>query len=538
MAGGNLIRKKNQVLINTLAASDVVVAGGKISIKQYGNEIDLSKVSRFTKVDHAAAVKKISSVLCKPVYPTNDDYGYEGGVSVQRNYQFTGDPQSFYGHSKAYTYALENLKTASSGYLNEEDRAELVGNIVEMINMDPNAVVTAKAKYYIAFSASGTMAVTDLRGNTVLASATQAAVSNAVAALGAISGITATANSTSGLWVEASEGLIFTLQSTKWALEDSTIVLTQKENAYPFSVFMLNEFGTETIDTAYVKEILPLTEVQQIFPILPVSGIGSTPNIPIYGTNYTKCIFYIEHPDAAGLVGSSRKETAEEIVEFYLPTTVEQGSYWASVIYPYLYAEELYTPTLGATTLTLTGSSGAGAGTMAVTAVPGFTVSSVKYYADASNTGTIHLTTGVVASGTNADVFYAEIKYAHLDYLIVSQITCALVATGSFTGAALSLTSILAYENLGRWDLITNSSGIGTPVVRDFGLPIVGQNWFFDAAATGTCDALTGTITLAPDNADVLEGDILFEGKTTVTKWDWTFTTGNINSQTIVSIPV
>jgi hypothetical protein len=175
---------------------------------------------------------------------------------------------------------------------------------------------------------------------------------------------------------------------------------------------------------------------------------------------------------------------------------------------------------------------------MEVVDVPGLTVSSVKYYAGASNTGTINVSTGVVANGTDADVFYAEIKYAHLSYSVVSKITCTAVATGTFAGTMLSSTGILTYEYLGRWDLVTGATGLGTPVLRDFGVEIQEQNWFFDSAATGVCNAISGTITTAPDNADVLEGDILYVGKTTVTKFDHTFATGAINSQTIVSIPV
>ena len=536
MSGGNLIRKKNQLLINSLASGDVAVSDGKLFIKQYGNEIALNNITHYARVDHVAATKKVSLIECKPIYPTNDDLGYDGGITIQRDYQFTGDPQSFYGHSKSYTYYLENLRTASSGYLNEIDRAEMVGNIVEMINADPYAVAEAKSRYYIAYTGSGTMAVNDLRGDVVLESATVADVSAAVTALNAVTGITAVADSTSGVIVEASEGLVFTLESGKWAYGASSIQLTQSENRYPFSVFMNNGFGTETISTAFVKEIIPLREVQQIFPILPVSSVGATPNIPIQNTDYSKCIFYVEHNDAAGLVGASRKETFEEVVEIFMPTTVMNGAYWADVLYPYLIDLGLITVELGKTSLVLTGASGAGAGTMSVDDVPGFTVSSVKYYAGGSNTGTINVTTGVVANGTDADVFYAEIKYAHLGYLVVSEITCTAVATGSFSGKALDATEILTYSYLGRWDLVTNTSGLGTPVLRDFGVNVLSQQWAFGTSNTGVCNSLTGTITTAGAADDVFTGNVLYEGKTTVTSFKHVWITNKINSQTIVSV--
>jgi hypothetical protein len=173
---------------------------------------------------------------------------------------------------------------------------------------------------------------------------------------------------------------------------------------------------------------------------------------------------------------------------------------------------------------------------MSVDDVPGFTVSSVKYYAGGSNTGTINATTGVVANGTDADVFYAEIKYAHLDYLVVSEITCTAVATGSFSGKALDATEILTYSYLGRWDLVTNTSGLGTPVLRDFGVNVLSQQWAFGTSNTGVCNSLTGTITTAGAADDVITRNVLYEGKTTVTSFKHTWVTSQINSQTIVSV--
>lgn len=506
MAGGNLIRKKNQVLLNTLASGDVAVSSGVISIKNYG-EITVTNIKKFSKIEHVDATKKVSSILVKPVYPANDDYGYEGGVSIQRDYQFTGDPQSFYGHSKAYTYCVDNLKTASSGYLNEEDRAELVGYITEMINDDSSAVVTANAKYYLAFASSGTVAVTDLRGATVLASATYANAAALAGALDALPNISAEVDSTVGVWVtSASEGLVFTCQSTKWALGDSYLLLTQKDDAYPFSVFDINSFGTETITTAFVKEVLPLTEVQQIFPILPVSSVGATPNIPILATDYTKFVFYIEHTDAAGLVGSSRKETSEEIVEFFIPKTVADGAYWATILYPTLYAAGLYTPTFGVTTLTTTGASGAGAGTIAVTTVPGFATGTTKFYKVGS--GSVDETTGAVTNGTNGDVFYAEIQYTGVTELIVSKITCTTFVVGgvTFTGAQQDA---LTYTFLGRFD-ITCASGKGIPVIRNFGLTVETQFW--SVTSTAVCNPATGEIITAGDTSDVLTLNVKFAG--------------------------
>ena len=123
-----------------------------------------------------------------------------------------------------------------------------------------------------------------------------------------------------------------------------------------------------------------------------------------------------------------------------------------------------------------------------------------------------------------------------MDYLVVSEITCTTVATGSFSGKTLDATGILTYPYLGRWDLATNTSGLGTPVLRDFGVNVLSQQWAFASGNTGVCNSLTGTITTAGANADVITGNVLYEGKTTVTSFKHTWVTNKINSQTIVSV--
>jgi len=535
--GGNLIRKPNQVLINSLASGDVAVSSGVLRIKQYGNDITLANVLSFTKIENTAGTLKVSQVQIKPVYPSTVADGWEGGIEVKKNYQLTGDPQDFYGLSKSATYSLENFLTASSGYLNPLDCVEIAGNIVEQVNNDPDAIVTAELKVYIAYTAQGTLAVTDLSGNSLLDTTTYADVATAVTGLNAISGLTAVADSTDGLYLSASEGLIITGETSKFDVTLAYVVYTQAYANKPFSLLPQNVGGKEVVNTAYVKEVLPLTEVQRVFPILP-GQIAATPNIPLADTAYTKCIFKILHTDGSGMVAANRREDVIEDVEFFLPTTVAQGAYWSDIFYDDLVNLGLYTVTYGATTLTLTGASGAGAGTMSVVDVPGLTVSSVKYYAGASNSGTINVTTGVVASGTDADVFYAEIKYAHLDYSVVSQITCTAVATGTFSGTMLTDTTILAYEYLGRWDLVTNSSGLGTPVLRTFNATVQSQSWAFDSGDTGVCDSLIGAITTAGANTDVITSVVAYVGKTSVTSFEHTWLTGQINSQTIVSVAV
>lgn len=541
MPGGNLIRKRNQVLINALTSGDVAVNSGVISIKQYG-EIKVSNISSVVKVDHLAATKKVSRVRCYPVYPVADTEGYECGIKIQRDYNFGGDPQSFMGHSKAYTHKIDNLKAVASGYLNVADRAEICGYVSEMIADDPTAIVDATAVYYLAYTASGTVAVTDLRGNVVLAETTYSNCANAAAGLLALDGITAVVDSTDGVYVTASEGLIFTLQGTKWTLGDSYVELTQSEDRYPYSTYLINGFGTESITTAFVKEILPLTRIQQLFAILPVSGIGSTPNIPIAATDYSKVTFHITHEDAAGLVGGSRTESFEEIVDFFIPTTVVEGAYWSDVIYPTLEAAGLTTTVLGGTTMACTGVTTAGIGTMSVVDAPGFVVSSVNYYAGAANTGTIHLTTGLIASGTDADIFYAEIKYAHLDYLVVSKMTCTTFVNAgvTFLGTRLTLAEIAhattPYEFLGRWDITASHVGIGTPVLRDFNIAVEQMVWTY--SGTLVCSVVTGEITTAATNTDVQAGLIKYAGVTGTVDWDVTWTTGNLIDCSHVAIPV
>lgn len=531
MPGGNLIRIPNRVLINSLSSGDVALSGNNLRVKQYGNTIDLSKVSNFTKVENAAGTLKVSTFEIKPVYPSDAaTNGYEGGIVVERAWGFSGNPQDLYGHSKYYGTWLKNLGTAVSGYLALADRLSIANEIVEQAQSDAGAVATIKLYVVLAYTASGSVTVTDLNGTQLYsASGDQAAI---VAGLGAVSGITVTSGS-GVITVEASEGLLFTLEASKWALSSIHVKLTQKVAKYPFTVVAKNGSGTETVVTAFAREVLPISEIQQLFPYRP-DWAFSTPHVPTAGTAYTKCIFIVDHADAAGLTGASRKESFEEVVEFYLPTSYAQNTLWADIFYPKLAELGLATFTLGATTLTLTGASGSGAGTMSVVDVPGFTVSSVKYYKN--GTGTINLSTGVVASGTDADVFYAEIKYAHLDYLIVSKITCTTIATGSWTGAALTATEVLSYEFLGRWDLVTNGSGIGTPVLRNFGVEIVQQSWYCDSGDTCVVNALTGLITTAGANTDVMHGEVLYAGKTATTHFKHTWTTGNINNQTIVSV--
>lgn len=519
MPGGNLIRKPNQVLINSLSSGDVAVSGGVLRIKQYGNDITLANVTSFTEIEHSAGTLKVSQMPVKPVYPSVVANGWEGGIVVNKSYQLTGDPQDFYGTEKEATYSLDNFLTASSGYLNPLDCVEIAGNIVEQVNNDPYAIVTAQLKVYIDYTASGTLAITDLDGNEVLASTTYADVAAAVTGLGAISGLTAVADSTTGLYLSASEGLIITGQASKWDVTLAWVVYTQTDLTKPFTLIGHN-MGTnvETVNTAFAKETLPLTEVQRVFPILP-GQIAGTPNIPLAGTDYSKYIFEIEHTDASGLVGSNRTETYTEVVEFYLPATVANGAYWADIIFPEMVNLGLYSATIGATTYTNTGASGSGAGTMSVVDVDGFTVSSVKYYADVSNTGTINETTGVIANATNADVFYAEIQYSHLDYLVISQMTLTTVTTATtYSGTMLTAEQALSCERVGVFDVTLNGSGLGQPAFRNFyDLEVVSQVWAAGSSDTVVVVTSTGEITTGPANTDTIAVEVQFKNTATGT---------------------
>ena len=238
MSGGNLIRKPNQVLINTLASGDTSLSGNIFTVKQYGNPIDLSKVTKFTKIHRSAGTLKVVTVEIKPLIPSDTTLGWEGGLEVKRDYQFTGDPQDFYGHSKFYGHKLQVLGTAVSGYLAYADRLEIAGEIVDQVNGDPYAIVSAQLKFYISGNSSGNVAITDLMGNTILATTTCANAAAVVTAINAVSvtGVTiaAVADSTNGVYVTASEGVIVTL--TTYSLTQSWVILTQKAQDAPITL--------------------------------------------------------------------------------------------------------------------------------------------------------------------------------------------------------------------------------------------------------------------------------------------------------------
>lgn len=535
--GGNLIRKPNQLLINSLSSGDVSLSDGVLRIKQYGNDITLANVTSFTKVKNASGTLKVSQIQIRPVYPSTVADGWEGGIEIKKDYQFTGDPQDFYGLSKPATHYFENFLAASSGYMNPLDCVEAAGNMVEIIQNDPDRIVDAALKVYVDYTGSGTLAITDLSGNVLEASSTVADVA-ALVALGAASDdYSVVADGTDGAWITASEGLIITGESSKWDVTYAYFVATQKELSKPFTLTG-NNVGSyvETINTAGVKETLPLTEVQRTFPFLP-GQIAATPHVPLASTAYTKCVFNIEHSDAAGLTGANRKETAYEQLEVFLPTTVAEGSYWSDIFYAYLPEAAWTVPTFGATSYTNTGASGAGAGTMTVTDQPGFVVSTVQYYKAFGGTGTIDETTGVIASCTDGDVFYAEIDYAHLDYLVVSKLTVTTVADATFTGAKLTSTQMLEDERIGVFDCTLDATGFGTPVLRNYyDLVVETQTW----TETGTIVivATNGEITTKAANNDTYMVTLKHVGSTTINQTKHTFVTGHLDSETVgPSIP-
>lgn len=331
MSGGNLNRKPSQVLINTLAADDVKLTGSVLSFKHYGNPIDLSKVTAYHKIAHSAGTLKESSVVINPLFPNLLYESFEFGLEVKRDYQFTGDPQVFYGLSKNYSHRLDVLNEAVSGKLAYADALELAGEIVDQVNGDEHAIVSAKLKFYISGNLEGSVAVADLMGNALL-SGTRADAAAVAAAFNALAGFTAVADGTSGVWVTASEGIILTLTVFTFATSPK-VVLTQKAQSAPFHLYGNRRDFTETITTAWLKEVLPTTLVQQTFPILP-DMVGSSPKIPIASETYIKYVFTVEHKDAAGLTGASRTETAEEQVEFWIVGSVGEGRYWEDIINP------------------------------------------------------------------------------------------------------------------------------------------------------------------------------------------------------------
>lgn len=527
---GNLVRKPNEMLINsvvTTSGSETILADAadyKVLIKNYGY---IKKANCY--VDGVAGkCRKIistSGVLSKAVVNIKPKVNAASGgviedavlasLIVEKVSKLDGHQRNYQDEAKAYTGVVEVPNVASAaGVPATADIDDIVDQIVDAIQNDEYAEVYAGETKIVDVTDQDAAIQLDLLVDGAGTTAYDGADLDAVVA-------NINAGTQAYAWQEDVDGTAATLYIVPRA--NAAITTAGHDNCadsttYVDCIGIVSKDVDVKINVKYDEdEINKLAKVAGTYPIMSQEDIqrkfsiksyqfGSRPNIPLADTDYVKYTFKVYH-DSYALDGMNHVDNYWEHLHVYVADTGSNISNWDTELKEagFTVVEDSDTAvTKGDATLTLTGASGAGAGTFTVTAISGLT-KTAKFYAGASNTGTINETTGVIANGTDGDIFYAEIVYSDSATPVVSKITCTAIATGSFTGEAIALS---AYEYTGGFKHdITGTDGVMVPVGNAayhslLDLTIETEVWSGAPANTGTIDPVTG-VTASVTAADV-----------------------------------
>ena len=140
---GNLVRKRNQVLVNTPTAASLVYSSGEgLEIKDYNFFSEDDTVVKFKKSVTVAGTAKIVTVTPVIAYPTSAQDGAELLVDIKQVPDITGgsgagSPENFHLAYKTFQGYLASLAAANAGYVADADYQALVDQIVAAINGDP-----------------------------------------------------------------------------------------------------------------------------------------------------------------------------------------------------------------------------------------------------------------------------------------------------------------------------------------------------------------------------------------------------------------
>lgn len=540
---GNLVRPARRELFNSITADTLQILNAGTSTETVFiadiNEFLVNNMTVFKKLCTDTGTSQVETVTWNPKYPCDSSAcDWTGGFQIAHRAQVNGEWDEFYEIFYPFYAYLQTLGTAASGYLADLDKFKSQGLIQELIinqedrrwNSVQNVTSTLAATTVTA------MTVTMTDGTTV--SATGANLTATLADLvssdtrftgtAVVSGSQFILKCTSGMESYAVTGTTIT------TYDSFTFTITAIDADDFFKVSILEDMGSTTTTVEGVRPVYSRADVAREFPILR-GMVASQPNIPTVNTDYCKYTFKVNHANSYALDGANHLDTVLEEVEIVLPKTVAEGANWDDELLPVMTNAGLYTPTLGTVTLATTGASGAAAGTVAIAAVTGFSYSA-RFYAGASNTGTINETTGVVASGTNNDVFWVEILYSHETVPRVYKLDMGTITNPQTTTGVLTTITDYEYFYTFLYDT-TGASGAGTGSVVYLGaathhtlfnglITVVSDN--YTSTGSGTVSASTGATSANGTNGDTITQTInilfndqsyMYNSTATITSW-------------------
>lgn len=338
---GNLRRRPNYMLINSLVAGDVSYADGILTIKDYG-QIDPEMIVHGYKCCYCPGTLKQVLLNIKPKYPCNECDGAEFGFSIFKKYELTGQPQvpsNFYGLGKYYGWRTDNPIDSTTNYLDPLDIEEGVANIVNAIgNIMPNAqaIVDAYERIRYTYNAGTITLIVKAVGSSythTYTGATVAALRTAIIA-DATRKVHVVNWSAQHITLEGNSGFGFTCTITNLARDDDHywIRIKQYNIEKQFDIRDLAGTGTEILLVDYKKHKVHPKDVARVFPIMPLSHVGMQPDLPIKNGEYCVYYMYIIHTPTYSLDGANHVDAYYEEVYFYVLRSVAESALWDTIL--------------------------------------------------------------------------------------------------------------------------------------------------------------------------------------------------------------
>lgn len=257
---GNLVRKKAQILINTIGTNTINAGSATVplAIENY-NQIGLTdKILKFKKSTTTAGTSQVTTVTPNIVYPDDAPGGAEFIVTLRgkENLGWANGPgrvTNFFLAGQTFAAHIFSLAAANAGKVADADYTLLLNQIRTQINSHP------------------------LWRNIVVATGTTTLI------------LTVPAN--------------ISARTTQ------------------FDVLISQEYGSANTGTAGVYPKLTLADIQRIFPIYPyMAGSDPSARLPLASvTAWNRYYFKILKSPAYSLDGANHVDSYIEEVEFYLP---------------------------------------------------------------------------------------------------------------------------------------------------------------------------------------------------------------------------
>lgn len=319
------------MLINSVDSETIKILTGGIGviIKDYG-VITTAEVIGGYKCCYCPCVLHQELIKIKPKYPCDDCTEKEVGFSIFKNFDITGRAQDYYGTGKPFYYQITDPLDSTTGYLLVDDIEEATANIVYQIgNAPPNVQEFVYA--YERVRLDYTVGVMTLVVKSI-ADGTEWTYTGAnIIALAASINADATRrievinSSATHITIEGHAGFGFTLPTkTNFTTQDDDyywIRIKQKACGKDFTIRDYDGTGTRTLLQAPHKSKVDPKDVARVFPILPLSVVGTQRDVPVKDGHYCIYRFEIKHPYAyAHSFANHLDEYVEQLLVYVLDT--------------------------------------------------------------------------------------------------------------------------------------------------------------------------------------------------------------------------